>query len=79
MKTNIHRQNYDGTPNKNGHWWVWRETCDRCGKLIFDESVQHSFPKEDNKLDFCNECYRYLIDNDIPYAKAEKMFSDRKC
>ena len=34
MIKNLHRVNYDGTPNKKGHWWVWKETCDRCGKPI---------------------------------------------
>jgi len=77
MKKNLHRVNYDGTPNENGHWWVWKETCDRCGKLIFDESTQHSCPEDESKLDFCTECLRYLMDNDIPYEKAVVLYGKR--
>ena len=46
-------------PNENGHWWVWREICDRCGKLIQDESAQ-STNLDDSKVDFCTDCIRYL-------------------
>lgn len=59
MKTNIHRVNFDGTPNPNGNWWVWKETCDRCQKLIYDEATQHS-DLEESAVDFCAECIRYL-------------------
>ena len=55
MKTNIHRVNFDGTPNPNGNWYVWRETCDRCQKLIYDETTLHS-DFEEADVDFCAEC-----------------------
>ena len=71
MIKNLHRVNYDGTPNKKGHWWVWKETCDRCGKLILDETVQHSSNQDAlNEVDFCSDCIRFLMDNDIPYKEA---------
>lgn len=74
MKTNLHAVNYDGTPNHNGRWWVWKETCDRCGKLIQDETTQSSCPGDESQLDFCIECYRYLFDNNIEYDQALTMF-----
>lgn len=74
MKVNLHRVNYDGSENKNGNWYVWKEICDRCGKVIFNESVQHSKCDKDDGLDFCCECYRYLFDNNISYEEAEKIY-----
>lgn len=73
MKVNLHKVNYDGSENQNGHWYVWKEICDRCGKVIFDESVQHSERGKNDELDFCCECYRFLLDNDISYKEAKKM------
>ncbi len=75
MKKNLHRVNYDGTSNENGHWWVWKEICDRCGRLIFNEFTQHSCPGDESELDFCPECLRYLMDNNIPYEQAVVMYS----
>lgn len=74
MKNNMHTVNYNGTPNKNGHWWVWNETCDRCGRLILDESMHHSCPGDESELDFCTECLRYLMDNNIPYEQAIVLY-----
>ena len=74
MKNNMHAVNYNGTPNKNGHWWVWNETCDRCGRLILDESMHHSCPGDESELDFCMECLRYLMDNNIPYEQAIVLY-----
>lgn len=71
MITNLHRVNYDGTPHKKGDWWVWKETCDKCGKLILDETVLHSYNPDDlYDTTFCSDCIRYLMDNDIPYKEA---------
>lgn len=78
MILNLHRVNYDGTTNPNGHWWVWKETCDKCGKIIFDESVQHS----DNKdafveANFCSDCIRELMSKNIPYHDAVEKYKKR--
>jgi hypothetical protein len=77
MKKDIHRVNYDGSPNKNGDWWVWEEVCDRCGKVIFDESTQHS-RIDDSNIDFCSECIRNLIDNNISYEQAIALYGKKK-
>lgn len=74
MKTDMHRVDYDGTPNPNGNWWVWNETCDRCGRIIFDTSTQCSCPHDENEADFCNECLMYLIDNGIDYDIAKETY-----
>lgn len=78
MKTNIKRVNYDNIPNKNGKWWLWLETCDRCGKEIRNNNDWMSSEKPNiNKLDFCNDCYRYLFDNDISYEEAKKIYKNK--
>ena len=76
MKINIHKVNYDGSSNINGHWIVWKEKCDRCGKLIQDETVLHSY-LEESEVDFCSECIRYLMDNHISYAQAKTKYERR--
>lgn len=80
MITNLHRVNYNGTPNKNGNWYVWKEICDKCGKLIYDENIQHSSDKDaiDSKVNLCSECIRYLMDNNIPHEQAVKMYGKRQ-
>ena len=83
MVTNLHRVNYDGTPNKNGDWWVWKETCDRCGKLIIDEKVQHSSNLDAlDEVNFCSDCCRFFINNNTPYEEAIVLYgrnSKKRC
>ena len=45
MKSNIHKVNYDGSSNINGHWIVWKEKCDRCGNFDIYENK-----KENNEV-----------------------------
>ena len=59
---------------QNGMWWSWIETCDRCGKLIYNHSVQNSKEPDMEQADFCVECIRYLLDNDIPYVDAKQKY-----
>ena len=65
MKTDI---------KQSGMWWSWVENCDRCGKLIHSHSVQNSREPNMEEADFCNECLRYLLNNNIPYADAKKQY-----
>lgn len=74
MKINLHRVNYDGSDNSNGRWWVWKEICDKCGKVVLDENVLHSFPGDESELDFCVDCYHYLLENNIPYGQAIVLY-----
>lgn len=75
MIENLHRVNYDGTINPNGHWWVWKETCDKCGKIIFDESVQHSDSGDAFvEANFCSSCIRELMDKNISYHDAVEKY-----
>ena len=58
----------------NGMWWTWIEKCDKCGKLIRNHSVQNSSEPCIEEVDFCIECLRYLINNNIPYDDAKKQY-----
>lgn len=78
MKINLHRVNYDGSQNNNGKWWVWKEKCDKCDKLISNENILHSFPGDESELDFCADCYHYLLDNHIPYEQAVIIYGKDK-
>lgn len=57
-----------------GMWWSWIEHCDKCGKLIYDHSIQNSRKPNTEEADFCVECIRYLLDNNISYADAKKQY-----
>ena len=59
---------------KNGMWWSWIENCDKCGKLIYSHSVQHSNEPDMKEVDFCVECLRYLLSNNIPYETAKNQY-----
>lgn len=59
---------------KNGMWWSWIENCDRCGKLIKDHSIQSSYQPDMEEADFCIECLRCLLDNNISYEDAKKQY-----
>lgn len=74
MKKEIHKVNYDGSENKSGKWWVWKEICDKCGKTVLDENTLHSFPGDESELDFCVDCYHYLFENHIPYEQALTLY-----
>lgn len=65
MKTDI---------KQNGMWWSWIESCDKCGELIHNHSVQSSCEPNTKEADFCVECLRYLLDNNIPYKNAKKQY-----
>ena len=59
MKINMQQVNLNNQPDKNGRWWHWKEICDNCGKVIFDEQYIHSFPGDESEEDLCVQC---LID-----------------
>ena len=65
MKTDI---------KQNGMWWSHIENCDRCGKLICAHEFQHSYKPNVEEADFCIDCLRYLLDNNIPYEDAKKQY-----
>lgn len=66
MKTNI---------NSNGMWWSYTETCDKCGKLIFGCEVLHSEKPDINEADFCVECLRHFLDNNISYESIKQYYA----
>lgn len=68
-----YRVDYDGKKCNDGHWYVRHEICDKCKKTIYDESVLHS-KKEEDKISFCSECIRELMDKDISYQDAVKIY-----
>lgn len=59
---------------QSGMWWSWIENCDRCEKLIRSHSTQNSREPDMEETDFCVECLRYLLDNNIPYADAKEQY-----
>lgn len=78
MKINIQRINYNGVKDEKGKWWTWTEICDRCGKEIYNNNDYMCMEKPNsNELDFCTECYKYLLNNKIPYKEAEKMYKNK--
>ncbi len=78
MKINMHRVDGNGNSTPNGKWWVWTETCDKCGKLIWDENTQCSCPYDESEVDFCVNCMRELMDKDISYEQASAMYGKSK-
>lgn len=58
---------------KNGMWWSWIENCNRCGKLIKGHSIQSNCKPDVEEADFCIECLRYMLDNNIPYETAKQQ------
>lgn len=67
MKTNI---------KKDGIWWIYRETCDRCGEVIFDENWRTTEKPDSNKLDFCRNCLEYFLDINITYKEVKKRYEE---
>lgn len=65
MKTDIKHE---------GIWWSHIETCDRCGKLIYDHAWRSTNEPDTQETDFCLDCLKYLLHNNIPYEDAKKQF-----
>ena len=65
MKRNIQR---------DGKWYRWDETCNRCGTVICDHNLLHSQKPDTDEVDFCSTCMRHLIDNNIPYETAKSQY-----
>lgn len=57
-----------------GIWWSHIETCDRCGKTIFDHRWKQTKEPDTQEADFCIDCLRYFLDNNIPYEDAKKQY-----
>ena len=62
MKTDIKHE---------GIWWSYIQICDRCGQKYAWEQTNEPDTQE---ADFCIDCLRYLLDNDIPYEDAKKQY-----
>ena len=54
-----------------GIWWKYLQICDRCGEKYYFEQTNEPNVHE---ADFCLNCLRYLLDNNIPYKDAEKQY-----
>ena len=68
MKTNI---------KKDGMWWSWYETCDRCGKVIADEEWRSTEKPDPEEVDFCVHCLKHFLDNNIPYSLTKKIYGHK--
>lgn len=65
MKTHI---------EKDYMWWIYHETCDRCGKVITEEKLWDLEMPNFHEVDFCADCLRYFTDNNISYDEAKKPY-----
>lgn len=59
---------------QNGMWWSWIEKCDKCGKVICTHKTRTTRKPDMEQADFCSECIRYLMDNNIPYEVAKETY-----
>jgi len=64
------KSNIEQIPFNDGSgliWWTWKETCDNCGKVIWDSTTLHSDKPNTNEEDLCYEClvgkYSKLVEN----------------
>jgi hypothetical protein len=61
--------------SKNGsQWWRYLEICDKCGQVVQDENWEHSCPPDESQADFCLECMRFFLDNNIDYDEARDLY-----
>jgi hypothetical protein len=50
------------------------KTCDRCGKDTGTSTFMHSKKPNTDECDFCLDCLRYLMDNNISLEEADKKY-----
>lgn len=74
MKFNIIKCNASGKQSDRGKWWKWNEICDRCGNSIFDDSMLHSKEPDTTEADFCSECFKSFISQNISYQDAKMKY-----
>lgn len=55
-------------------WYTWGEKCDRCGTVYLESGIHSTKKPNIDECDFCIDCYRYLLDNDISYSKTREMY-----
>ncbi|MDO8640835.1 MAG: hypothetical protein Q7R33_04775 [Nitrosarchaeum sp.] len=64
MKSDITRR--ESTTAKGMMWYSWTEICDDCGKKIYTSgNWDTSVPPVLDKKDYCLECLRKRIDQQI--------------
>ena len=74
MKSNIIRCDFSGDESLNGTWWRWHETCDKCGRSTGTGHYIHSSEPGTEEADFCLECLKYFLRNNIKYEDAVAMY-----
>lgn len=55
-------------------WWKWTESCDRCGGVIRDYNMRSTDKPNKEEADFCVNCLKYFLDNNIPYENAKEQY-----
>lgn len=63
MKNHIKQENM---------WWKWIESCDRCGSIIREYNVRSTNKPNTEEADFCVNCLKYFLDNNIPYENIKE-------
>lgn len=59
---------------QEGMWWKWTESCDRCGGVIREYNVRSTNKPNKEEADFCVNCLKYFLDNNIPYENAKEQY-----
>lgn len=65
MKTDIKHE---------GIWWSYVATCDRCGSFIQGHGWRQTDEPDTQETDFCLDCLKYLLYNNISYEDAKKQY-----
>ena len=74
MKYNIKQTDFKGNCRNDGKWWSWEQKCDHCGADCQHTGIMTTAKPDTDEVDFCIQCYRELMDQNIPYKKAYEMY-----
>lgn len=77
MKYNIRQTDYHGKNCINGQWWTWEQRCDRCGADCQHTGIMTTEKPDIDEVDFCIQCYRELMDQNVPYEEAYRLYKKK--
>ena len=59
---------------QEGMWWRWTESCDKCGRVLRDYNVHSTNKPNTDEADFCINCFKYFLDNNISYESIKEQY-----
>lgn len=74
MKYDIKQTDYHGNFCIDGEWWSWEQRCDRCGADCKHTGIMTTTAPDTDEADFCIQCYRELMKQNISYEDAYKLY-----